>query len=58
MRAENGASVTIDALVGEITLTARREPGWLTVACEEALRFQETGTRPPKWDEAVDDGEL
>ncbi len=58
MRDRNGAPTIIDALVSEITLTARRELGWLAIACEEALRFRETGARPPKWDEAVDDGML
>lgn len=58
MRDVNGTPTIIDALVGEVSLTARRELGWLDAACDEAQVFRETGTRPPRWDEAVDDGEL
>jgi len=58
MRDKNGVPTIIDALVGEVTLAARREQGWLRVACEEARVFRQTGARPATWDEAVDDGEL
>jgi hypothetical protein len=58
MRDKNGVPTIIDALVGEVTLAARREQGWLRVACEEARVFRQTGVRPPRWDAAVDDGEL
>ncbi|MBL9156295.1 MAG: hypothetical protein JNJ70_02400 [Verrucomicrobiales bacterium] len=58
MRDMNGQPTIIDALVGEVSLTARRELDWLDAACGEARVFRETGTRPPRWDEAVDDGEL
>lgn len=58
MRDVNGTPTIIDALVGEVSLTARRELDWLDAACAEARVFRETGTRPPRWDDVVDDGEL
>ncbi len=58
MRDQNRTPTIIDALVGEITLSARRELGWLDAACGEARQFRETGARPPRWDEAVEDAEL
>lgn len=58
MRDVNGDPTIIVALVGEVTLTARRELGWLRDACEEASKFRETGARPARWDEAEEDGEL
>ena len=58
MRDKNRAPTVIDALVGEVTLAARREQGWLRVACEEARVFRQTGARPPTWDDVVDDAEL
>lgn len=58
MRDVNGTPTIIDALVGEISMTARRELDWLDAACGEAQRFRESGTRPPRWDEAVEDAEL
>lgn len=58
MRDGKGNPTIIDALVGKVTAAAKREQGWLRVACEEARKFRENGVRPPRWDEAVKDGEL
>lgn len=58
MRDVNGTPTIIDALVGAISPTARRELDWLDAACGEAQRFRESGTRQMRWDEAVEDAEL
>ena len=58
MRNVNGNPTIIDALVGEVTLSARRELGWLDAACEEATTFRGSGVRQPGWDETVEDAEL
>jgi len=58
MRDANGDPTIIDALLGEVTAAARRELSWLATACEEARRFRETGLRPPRWDERVEEADL
>jgi hypothetical protein len=58
MRDTNGTPTIIDALVGAISLTARRELDWLDAVCGEVQRGWESGMRPPRWDEAVEDAEL
>lgn len=58
MRDVNGNPTIIDALVGQITQTSRRELPWLDAACREALQFRKTGIRPPRWDEGVEDADL
>ena len=58
MRDANDNPTIIDALVGEVTAKAMRELPWLARACEEARKFRESGTKPPQWDEDVEDTEL
>lgn len=58
MRDSRERPTIIDALLGEITPTARSNLGWVEKACQDAKYFREHGVRPKSSFDAVDDDQL